>query len=259
MRIDGSKTLLTGASTGIGASLAKLMHARGAKLVLVSRQTHTYELPGVHWISADLTDAKQRASAFAEAMQVLGGIDILVNNAGVGAYAPTVKIEDSTWDHLYELNLNAPVHLTRLALPGMLAQRRGSIVNICSIASQVPLPWFTLYSTTKAALLSFTHGLRMELDQTGVTTTAVCPGYVKTPFQANVLSGKPPLMLQKTKRFAITPEDCALDIAAGIESGKRTVVSPASGHLLNALYFFFPKLIDWQFARYNRNLEKAAN
>ena len=259
MRIDGSKTLLTGASTGIGASLAKLMHARGAKLVLVSRQTHSYELPGAHWISADLTDAKQRASAFAEAIQVLGGIDILVNNAGVGAYAPTVKIEDSTWDHLYELNLNAPVHLTRLALPGMLAQRRGSIVNICSIASQVPLPWFTLYSTTKAALLSFTHGLRMELDQSGVTTTAVCPGYVKTPFQANALSGKPPLMLQKTKRFAITPEDCAIDIVAGIESGKRTVVSPASGHILNALYFFFPKLIDWQFARYNRNLEKAAN
>lgn len=259
MRIEGSKTLLTGASTGIGASLAKLMHARGAKLVLVSRQTHTYELAGAHWISADLTDPEQRRTAYAEAERVLGGVDILVNNAGVGAYTPTAQIEDATWDHLYELNLNAPIHLTRLALGGMLARRRGSIVNICSIAATVPLPWFTLYSTTKAALLSFTHGLGMELDQSGVTTMGVCPGYVKTPFQANVISGKPPLLLQKTKRFAITPEICARDIVNGIERGKRTVVTPASGHLLNALYFFFPRLIDKQFARYNRNLEKAAH
>jgi len=259
VRIDASRTVLTGASTGIGASLAKLLHARGARLVLISRKIKTYDLAGVHWISADLTKPAERLRAFEEASQHLGGIDVLINNAGVGAYTPTANIDDSTWDYLYELNLNAPIHLSRLALPLMLAQRRGSIVNISSIAGLVPLPWFTLYSTTKAALLSFTHGLRMELDQTGVTTTAVCPGYVQTPFQANVIVGKPPQLLQRTKRFAISPEDCAADILSGIEKDQRTVVSPASGHLLKTLYFFFPRLIDWQFARYNRNLEKASN
>ena len=257
MRISGSKTLLTGASTGIGASLARLLHAQGAKLVLVSRNTHTYDLPGALWISADLTQPDQRNAAFTQAVEHLGGIDILINNAGVGAYAPTVSIGDATWNHLYELNLNAPIHLTRLALPAMLAQRKGSIVNISSIAGLVPLPWFTLYSTTKAALLSFTHGLGMELDQTGVTTTAVCPGYVMTPFQANVITGKPPQLLQRTKRFAISPEICAAAILRGIEQNKRTIITPFSGHFLNALYFFFPKLIDRQFARYNRSLEKA--
>ncbi|WP_162179810.1 SDR family NAD(P)-dependent oxidoreductase [Bryobacter aggregatus] len=258
MRIDGSKILLTGASTGIGATLAGLLHARGAHLVLVSRKTHTYELPGAHWIAADLTDAGQRNTAFAEAAAKLGGIDILINNAGVGAYVSTRETDEDTWRHLYELNLHAPIHLARLALPGMLAQRRGAIVNVCSIAALVPLPWFSLYSTTKAALLSFTHGLRMELDGSGVETVAVCPGYVQTPFQSHVISGKPPLMLQRTKAFAISPEVCAQAIVRGIESGKRTVVTPLSGHFLHWAYFLFPKLIDSVFARYNRNLERSA-
>ncbi len=235
------------------------MHRAGAKLVLISRKTDTYPLAGAHWISADLTLAAERERALDEARAHLGGIDILVNNAGVGAYIPTTKIDDQTWNHLYELNLNAPVHLTRRVLPGMLEQRSGLIVNVASLAAQIPLPWFTLYSTTKAALMSFTHGLRMELDQTGVTTTLVCPGYVKTPFQANVIAGRPPLMLQRTKKFAITPEQCAADIVRGIETNRRTVITPWTGRLLNALYFALPKLIDWQFARYNRNLEKAKN
>jgi short-subunit dehydrogenase len=248
---------LTGASSGIGASLAQLMHARGAKLVLISRKTHTFELEGAHWIAADLADADQRERALEQAIAHLGGVDILVNNAGAGAYVPTAKIEDATWHEMCELNLHAPIHLTRRVLPGMLTQRRGAIVNVSSISGTVPLPWFTLYSTTKAGLLSFTHGLRMELDQTGVTTVAVCPGYVKTPFQSNAIVGKPPLMLQQTKKFAITPERCAADILRGIERNQRTVVTPLSGYFLNTLYFLFPKLIDWQFARYNRNLEKS--
>jgi len=259
VRIEGSRIIITGASTGIGASLAQLLHLRGAKLILIARTTHTYGLPGAVWVSADLTIAAERERALAEATASLGGVDVLVNNAGVGAYAPSVKIDDATWNHLYELNLNAPVHLSRRVLPGMIAQGRGMIVNVSSIAGLVPLPWFTLYSTTKAALLSFTHGLRMELYKTGVTTMAVCPGYVKTPFQANVITGKPPLLLQRTKKFAISPEQCARDIVQGMERGDRTVVTPWSGHLLNVLYFLCPKLIDWQFARYNRNLEKAAN
>lgn len=259
MNVSGSKTIITGASTGIGASLARLMQGRGARLVLISRKTHTYELAGAHWIAADLSIPAERERALAEALTHLGEVDILVNNAGAGAYVPTMKISDEIWNYLYELNLNAPVHLSRRVLPAMVARRQGMIVNIASIAAQVPLPWFTMYSTTKAALLSFTHGLGMELYGTGVKTMAVCPGYVRTPFQANVVAGKPPAVLQQTRHFAITPERCASDIVEGIERDARTVVTPASGKLLNLAYFLFPRLIDWQFARYNRNLEKAAN
>jgi short-subunit dehydrogenase len=256
---SGSRILLTGASTGIGAALARQLHARGDRLVLVSRRTHTYELPGTVWVAADLTIAAERERAFAAAVEALGAVDVLINNAGVGAYAPTSRIAAEDWEFMEALNLGAPVHLTRLALPGMLERNSGAIVNICSIASLTPLPWFTLYSATKAALLSLSHGLRMELDGTGVRVTAVCPGYVKTPFQQNALSGKPPQVLQRTKRFAITPERCAADTIRGMDRGARTVITPASGHLLHWLYQMAPWLVDKQFARYNRSLQGSSN
>jgi short-subunit dehydrogenase len=156
-----------------------------------------------------------------------------------------------------ELNLDAPLHLTRLVLPAMLEARRGSVVYVSSIAAQVPLPWFSLYSATKAALLQYSHGLHMELDGTGVSTVAVCPGYVKTPFQSNALSGRPPRMLQRTKKFGITAEECAQAIIRGIEAGKRTVVTPFSGHFLNFAYAVAPWFIDKLFAKYNRELGLA--
>ncbi len=248
--MTGSRILLTGASTGIGAALARQLHAGGARLALLSRKQETYSLPGAVWIAADLTNSQDREAAFEQAVSALGGLDILINNAGAGAYVPTARI--------YELNLNAPVHLSRLALPLLLAQRHGAIVNVASIAALVPLPWFTLYSTTKAALLSFTHGLRMELRGSGVSTTAVCPGYVTTPFQSNALEGSPPPLLQRTRRFAITPERCARDIIRGFTLRRRTVQSPwFSNVLLHTIYFLFPSLIERQFARYNSSPEQS--
>lgn len=256
MRLEGARVLLTGASTGIGAALAPMLSKAGAKVVLTSRKTDLYQLPQASWIAADLTQPEERVRLAQEAVQRLGGIDILINNAGAGAYVATAKIDDETWRHMRELNLDAPIHLTRLLLPAMIERRSGLIVNVASIAGHVPLPWFSLYSTTKAAILNFTHGLRMELDGSGVKTVAISPGYVKTPFQANVLMGKPPLMLQRTKKFGITAEQCARAIVNGIEGEKRTVVAPFSGRFLNAAYTIFPWAIDKLFAHYNRNLAR---
>ncbi|MDX2269608.1 MAG: SDR family oxidoreductase [Bryobacter sp.] len=257
MRIDGARVLLTGASTGIGAALAQELAGLGARQVLVSRKTGLYTVPRASWCAADLTQSADRERAVATAMREMGGVDILVNNAGVGAYVPSAKISEADWHFMRELNLDAPVHLARLCLPAMLEARRGLVVNVASIAGHVPLPWFSLYSATKAALLQWTHGLRMELDGTGVTTVAVSPGYVKTPFQSNVLAGRPPLMLQRTKKFGITPEQCARAIRKGIERESRTVVTPPSGHFLNWAYHFAPRVIDKMFAKYNRELAQA--
>lgn len=255
MLIRGSRIVLTGASSGIGAALAPLLAAEGAQLLLVSRRTNTIDVPGAHWLAADLADPASRPAIYQHALDTLGGVDILINNAGVGAYIPTDKVELETWRHMRELNLDSPIELTRLCLPAMRARRSGLIVNISSIAGVIPLPWFTLYSATKGGLLSFTHGLRMELDGSGVTTVAVCPGYVQTPFQSNVLAGKPPAVLQSTRRFAVTPEVCARAIVDGIRDNRRTVVTPITGKFLEWAYFLFPSLVDKQFARYNRNLE----
>jgi dehydrogenase/reductase SDR family protein 7B len=102
------------------------------------------------------------------------------------------------------------------------------------------LPWLTLYSTTKYAVGSLTEGLRMELRRDNVHAMLVCPGYVRTAFQQNVLGGEPPSDIQRGRKMAITPERCAVDIRRGVERQARTVLSPSSGWLLVALYRLFP-------------------
>src|SRR5260370_2420725 len=106
---------------------------------------------------------------------------------------------------LFELNLFAPLALTQLVVAGMQERKRGTIVNISSIAGKVTLPWFTLYSVSKFALGSLTDGLRMELKPYGIHAMTVWPGYVNPDFQAHALRPQPPDIVTKTKPSPISP------------------------------------------------------
>lgn len=235
--------MLTGASSGIGAALAGELARRGARVAGVSRRgAEGVSVP----ITADLSDPEQRARAAAEAVSALGHIDILINNAGVGVYAPSWRTPMDDLRHMFEVNLFAAIDLTQRLTPGMTARGSGLVVNVASIASKVTLPWFTLYSASKAALEAFTRGLRMELAGTGVGAMLVCPGYVKTQFQASVLGGTPPPKLAHNKRFASTPEAVARAVADGIERDARTVLTPALGWALVAAARLAPGTVDGQ-------------
>lgn len=120
------------------------------------------------------------------------------------------------------------------------------VVNVSSIAGKVTLPWFTLYSASKSALESFTRGLRMELAPSGVKALLVCPGYVKTSFQASVLGGTPPPRLAHNKRFASSAERVAQAVTEGIEREVRTVLTPSLGWALVAASRLAPGLVDNQ-------------
>ena len=188
LRIEGSHIFLTGASSGIGAALGAELTRRGARVAGVARR----ESLGVAVsILADLSVPADRARAVEEALAGLGRIDVLINNAGVGVYSPSWKTSMDDLRQMFEVNFFAAVDLTQRLAPGMVERGTGMVVNVASIASKVPLPWFTLYSASKAALEAFTRGLRMELASTGVGAMLVCPGYVKTNFQASVLGGRP--------------------------------------------------------------------
>lgn len=150
---------------------------------------------------------------------------------------------------MWELNFFVPLDLVQRVAPSMKQQRSGVIVNVGSIAGKMTLPWFTLYSASKYAIGSLSDGLRMELRSFGIHTMTVCPGYVKTRFQQNVLRGTPPALAGRSRQWAISPEECAEDIVRGIERGKRTVVTPASGWLLILLERIFPSLVDRQLER----------
>jgi short-subunit dehydrogenase len=127
-------------------------------------------------------------------------------------------------------------------------------VLVSSIAGLLPLPWFPLYSASKAAVDAWARALRSELHRTGVGVLHVAPGYVKTNFQANVLRGVPPPQLAHIKRVAAEASSVASAIAEGIEKDRRRVVIPAIGHALAAASRLVPDLID---ARLRATMESA--
>lgn len=262
MEIRGRVAVVTGASRGIGAAVAAELRRAGAKLVLNARSEaglRGVAMPGDAVVAGDLMDAATREWLVAEATERFGRIDLLINNAGVGHYRTSIEAEMEEIRRLWELNFFAPLELARVAVPRMLRQERlagaeeaGMVVNVASIAGKVTLPWFTMYSASKYALCSWTEGLRMEYGGQGLRTLLVCPGYVKTEFQANVLSGAPPAALAASKeRFAITAEQCAQALVRGIRKNKRTVVTPASNWALVAAARLLPGLVERRLARIN--------
>lgn len=262
MQISGRTVLITGASRGIGAACAAEFRRRGAKLALLARdeqKLRTVAREGELILAADLTDDAARRAAADKALATFGTIDILINNAGVGAYAPSWETSMDDARRLFELNFFAPLAMAQLLIPAMRAKRSGCIVNVGSIAGKVTLPWLTLYSASKYALGSWTDGLRMELRDTGIHALIVCPGYVKTEFQENVLGGAPPAPIRKGRPFAITAEQCAAAIANGIERNARTVVTPKVGWLMVAAARLFPGVVDRVMANTNRGLAAEAD
>ena len=126
------------------------------------------------------------------------------------------------------------------------------IVNVSSIAGRIALPWLTLYSASKFALGALTQGMRMEFGHESIRFVTAMPGYIRTPFQENVLGGRPPESIRNMKRFAVSPETCARKIREAIESDAKTVMVPRSGELLVAIAGLFPGLTETWFGGINR-------
>jgi short-subunit dehydrogenase len=256
MQIKDMVVLITGASEGIGAACARLFEKRGARLSLVARNSERLAAvggPDTLRTAGDITSGEIRQSAVARTIERFGQIDILVNNAGMGLYAAAWNAPMEDARRLFELNLFAPLELTQLVVPYMRERKQGAIVNVSSIAGKVTLPWFTLYSVSKFSLGSLTDGLRMELKPFGIHAMTVCPGYVKTEFQAHALGTRPPDAIVKGQRYAITPEECARAIAHGVERDARTVVVPRIGWIFVALSRLFPRSVESKLAAINRS------
>jgi short-subunit dehydrogenase len=178
--------LITGASSGIGAELARLCARDGYDLILVARRAGKLQelaasLPvSARCISADLQDPGAPRTIF----DAVGGtaIDILINNAGFAVRGAFAETEWDKQSALMQVNLMAPMYLTRLFLPDMLRRRTGRILNVASTAAFVPGPFMATYYASKAALLSFSEAIANEVKDTGVTATVLCPGVTRTDF-----------------------------------------------------------------------------
>lgn len=184
--LAGGRALVTGASGGIGAATARALAAAGVHVALAGRDaaalaalavtTGGVALPG------DLTEPGRPARLVVDATAALGDLDIVVSNAGAGWAGPFSEMTGADIDGLIDLNLRAPAHLLRAAVPGLLAKGRGHLVVIGSIAGLVGVPDEAVYSAVKAGLVGLCDALRAELGDGGVKVTLVSPGVVDTPF-----------------------------------------------------------------------------
>ena len=186
--------LVTGASSGIGLELARLLAADGHDLLLVARSAGRLEdvarelrdrnNVSVFTCPRDLSEPDGARAVWRTLTDEGVAVDVLVNNAGVGLHGAFAMLDADAIDRLVTLNVSALTTLTRLALPGMVARRRGRILNVASLVAYQPGgPLEAVYYATKSYVLSFSKGLARELRGSGVSLTVLCPGPTHTGFE----------------------------------------------------------------------------
>ena len=184
MLLRGATALVTGASSGIGSATAEALHRRGARLLLTGRDRR--RLAGIaanvdaQFIAGDLAEPGWRAELASWAVQRQP--DVLVHNAGVGLVAPADLVGDDQLRRLFEVNVLAPISLTRALLPDMRERGRGHLAFVGSIAGLLGVPEESAYAASKAALHRYADSLRQELADDGIGVSTVAPGIVDTAF-----------------------------------------------------------------------------
>ncbi len=185
--LTNRNALITGASGGIGASIARAFHEQGANVTLSgTRETILKEISSelgerAHMAPFDLTDGNAPANLVETAYTKMGGIDILINNAGITRDSLALRMKDENWHDLLEINLTAAFKLSREVLRGMIKQRWGRIINISSIVALTGNAGQANYSAAKAGLIGLTKSLAAETAKRGITINAIAPGMIDTP------------------------------------------------------------------------------
>jgi uncharacterized protein len=242
-------TVITGASSGIGAELARVFAARGYPLVLTARRHERLEalaeeLRGAHGIEVEIAalDLEDREAPrdLAEMLRDAGvTVHTLVNNAGFGLRGGFATLPSERQIAMIDLNVTALTALSRLLLPGMIERRRGGILNVASTAAFQAGPSMAVYYATKAFVLSLSEALHEEAKPHGVTVTALCPGPTTSEFAATA-------DLEKSKLFtrgAMTASDVARIGVDGYEARRAIVVAGAANRAGALGAKFFPRFM----------------
>jgi short-subunit dehydrogenase len=233
MKRPGMHVAITGASSGIGAALAReLAHGANTITLVARRRPLLEELArslgtGTHVAVVDLTDVARCCDWIRDAEAALGPIDVLVNNAGSTLVRRFIDTAPDDADRMLRLDLITPLRLTRAVLPGMLARGRGTIVDVCSAAAFAALLGTTYYAAAKAGLAAASEVLRGELRGTGVHVVTVYPGPIRTAMSKQAFDSYDD---HWTKRLVAeaSPEKLAQKIRHAIERRRPRVVFPGS-------------------------------
>ena len=241
------RALVTGASTGIGLELARVLAREGYDLIITARSHETLEGlareltrehgAAVHPIAANLAAPGMSEALMAEIAAAGLRVDVLVNNAGVGLYGLFTDTPLDDEQRMIQLNVSSLVALTKLCLPGMLQRGEGRVLNVASTAAFLPGPRMAVYYATKAFVLSFSEALADELRKTGITVTALCPGPTRSQFQETAR-----MQRSRLTRGTIMDAAAVAEIGyRGMMQGRAVVIPGATNRMVPVLVRLLPR------------------
>ena len=249
----GKTIWITGASSGIGASLARILAAQGARLILSARSVDKLEAvrqdclnPDDHvCLSLDLADPTSIETAWSRLQNIPRDVDILINNAGMTQRSRVLETQMEVYRHLLEVNFIAAVDLTRKVLPGMLERGAGQIVAISSLMGKFASPQRSGYAAAKHALQGFMDSLSAEVHAAGIRVLVASPGFVNTDVSRNALRGDGTLhgKMDPEQAAAISAEKCAEQIVAAMVKGRAEVFPGGKERIGLLLHRISPTLL----------------
>lgn len=257
MELDGTVVVVTGASMGIGEAITKEFAAKGASVVMLSRDQSRAEIARGRVgfpdrtiaLSCDMRHAEDIDRVLALTLHHFKRIDVWINNAGHGLLDSVAQVDMHAVHDLFETNFFGALSAMQAVMPIMRQQGGGAIINISSVAGHIPLPYHANYSASKFAMNAVGKAAGVELKKDNIRVLTVCPGYVRTAFGENAVRGAELKKVRPDKVRGITAERVARATLQGYLKKKREVIVPWTMHIPVKLYQLFPGLVEWSMGR----------